>query len=306
MNSGLYEHIEIFLAISRAGSLTGASIATGIGQATISRQLAALEEHLGCKLFQRSTRAISLTERGTSFLRHAERVADAMTEAQNSVQEKGGRLRGHLRVASTNGFAKMLLIPILPEWQAQHPEVSIELMLADQLSQIIEERVDVAFRIGALPDSGLIARPIGSFEHIVVASRSYLQRQGKITLPEQLARHQCILYTGFEHPEHWQFNGPEGEVSVRVPSRLQLSTFDSMREAVEAGLGVAAMPEWFWRNALADGNVVRLLPQYRMARRIVHAITAARQAASSKTAHFIRFVEERLPKHLLAASVQEA
>jgi DNA-binding transcriptional LysR family regulator len=304
MNSGLYEHVEIFLAIARAGSLTGASIATGIGQATISRQLAALEEHLGCKLFQRSTRAISLTERGTAFLRHAERVVDAMTEAQNAVQEKGGRLRGHIRVASTNGFAKMLLIPILPEWQALHPEVSIELLLADHLSQIIEERVDVAFRIGALPDSGLIARPIGSFEHIVVASRVYLQRHAKITLPEHLLRHQCILYTGFEHPELWQFNGPDGETSVRVTSRLQLSSFDSMREAVEADLGVAAMPEWFWRNALADGSVERLIPQYRMARRIVHAITAARQAASSKTAHLIRFVEERLPQHLLAASVQ--
>jgi DNA-binding transcriptional LysR family regulator len=306
MNSGLYEHVEIFLAIARAGSLTGASIATGIGQATISRQLAALEEHLGCTLFQCSTRAISLTERGAAFLRHAERVVDAMTEAQNAAQEKGGRLRGHIRVASTNGFAKMLLIPILPEWQGLHPEVSIELLLADHLSQIIEERVDVAFRIGALPDSGLIARPIGSFEHIVVTSHTYLQRHARVSLPEHLLRHQCILYTGFEHPELWQFTGPGGEASIRVQSRLQLSSFDSMRDAVEANLGIAAMPEWFWRNALADGSVVRLLPQYRMARRIVHAITAARQAASSKTAHFIRFVEERLPQHLLAASVQDA
>jgi DNA-binding transcriptional LysR family regulator len=197
----------------------------------------------------------------------------------------------------------MLLIPILPEWQAMHPEVSIELMVGDHLSQIIEERVDVAFRIGALPDSGLIARPIGSFEHIVVASQGYLQRQARITRPEHLLQHQCILYTGFEHPGVWQFNGPDGEVSVRVPTRLQLSSFDSMFDAVEAGLGVAAMPEWFWRNALADGHVLRLLPQYRLARRVVHAVTVARQAASSKTAHLIRFVEERLPQRLLAAAV---
>lgn len=303
MNNGLYEHLEIFLAIARAGSLTGASIATGIGQATISRQLAALEAHLGCKLFQRSTRAINLTERGEALLRHAERVADAMTEAQNAVQEKG-RLRGHIRIACTNGFAKMLLIPILPEWQTLHPEVSIELMVGDHLSQIIEERVDVAFRIGALPDSGLIARPIGSFEHIVVASRAYLQRHAPITRPEHLLGHQCLVYTGFEHPELWEFSGPEGQSAVRVPSRLRLSSFDSMYDAVQAGLGIGAMPEWFWRNALADGNAVRLLPQFRLARRIVHAITAARQTASSKTSHLIRFVEERLPQHLLAASVQ--
>lgn len=305
MNSGLYEHIEIFIAIARAGSLTGASIATGIGQATISRQLAALESHLGCKLFLRSTRAISLTERGEAFLRHAERVQDAMTEAHNAVQDRGSGLRGRIRVACTNGFAKMIMVPILPEWQAMHPEVNIELIIGDHLSQIIEERVDVAFRVGALPDSNLVARAIGSFEHIVVASSAYLKRHPPITQPEHLLRHQCLLYTGFEHPELWSFAGPEGEVAVRVPSKLQMSSFDSMQDAVLAGLGVAAMPEWFWRNALADGRVQRLLLPYRLARRTVHAVTAARAAPSSKVGTFTRFVEERMTQRLLAVSIPQ-
>ena len=298
MNNGLYEHIEVFMAIARARSLTGASIATGIGQATISRQLAALEEHLGCKLFQRSTRAISLTERGETFLHHAERVLETMSDAQAAVQESSKHLRGRIRVACSNGFAKMLLIPMLAQWQALHPEVNIELALSDHLSQIIEERVDVAFRIGALPESGLIARTIGGFRHIVVASSGYLKQHAKILKPEHLTRHPCILFTGFEHPDLWQFIGPEGELTVRVGSRLQVSTYDGVVDAVLAGLGVAMTPEWYWRNELADGRVQRLLPHFDMPRRKVSAVTAARLTPESKTGTFIRFVEERLPHRL--------
>lgn len=298
MNSGLYEHIEVFMAIAQARSLTGASIATGIGQATISRQLAALEEHLGCTLFQRSTRAISLTERGEAFLHHAKRLIDAMAEAQAAVQESANRLKGRLRVACANGVAKKLLIPMLPEWQSLHPDVNIELILADHLSQIIEERVDVAFRIGTLPESGLFARPVGSFQHIVVASTDYLKKHGHPSKPEHLARHQCILYSGFEHPEQWQFTGPDGEHNVRVASRLQSSTFDGVCDAVQNGLGVAATPNFFWRSELADGRVTRLLREYEMSRRTIHAVTAARPTAGGKTAVFIAFVENRLSDRL--------
>jgi len=302
MNNGLYEHIEVFLAIAHARSLTGASIATGIGQATISRQLAALEHHLGCTLFQRSTRAINLTERGEAFLHQAQRVIDAMAAAQAAVQEKGSRLQGRLRVACSNGFAKKLLIPLLPEWQALHPEVNVDLMLADHLSQIIEERVDVAFRIGTLPESGLFARPVGSFQHIVVASTEYLKKHGRIARPEHLAQHQCILYSGFEHPEQWHFTGPDSEHRIRVGSRLQSSTFDGVCDAVQAGLGVAATPDWFWRSELADGSIQRLLPDYHLSRRIIHAVTAARPQAGGKTAIFVTFVESRLPQRLALVS----
>src|SRR5476649_1302046 len=156
MNNGLYEHMQVFAAIAQARSLTGASIATGIGQTTISRQLLALEKHLGCRLFQRSTRAITLTEHGEVFLRHTLRLLDGMSEAEASVQEQGAHLRGRLRVACSNGLGRKLLIPALPEWQRRHSDVQVELVLSDQVSQVIEERVDVAFRIAALSESNLV------------------------------------------------------------------------------------------------------------------------------------------------------
>lgn len=294
MNNGLLEHLEAFVAIAESGSVTAASIAMGTTQATLSRQLAALEKHLGCRLLHRSTRAISLTQDGETYLQHALRMLALKREAESALQERGGRLRGRLRVACSNGFGRKLLIPALREWQKEHPQLSMELVLSDQLSQLIEDRVDVAFRMASLKDSTLIARPIGISRRIVVASPDYLRRNGRIGTPEDLRGHQCLIFTGSERPGVWDFKGPNGKVSVRVQGSLALSTVDALQDAVLAGLGVAVMPAWFWKGELLDGQVVRLLPDYRLPDHPIHALTTARQNAVSKVRLFVDFVEKRL------------
>lgn len=291
MNNGLYEHMLVFAAIAQARSLTAASIATGIGQATISRQLLALEEHLGCRLFHRSTRAINLTEHGEVFLRHTLRILDGMSEAEASVQEQGARLRGKLRVSCSHGFGRKLLIPALPRWQQLQPDVLIELVLSDQVSQVIEERVDVAFRIAGLAESGLVARPVGSFERIVVAAPEYLKRAPPLTEPRHLEVHECLLFSGMEHPDLWTFDGPQGAIDVRVQGRLLLSSMDAIYEAVLAGLGVAVMPEWFWRRELRSRAVKRVLADYGLAPRTINAVMTTRQPPGGKVATFIEFAE---------------
>ncbi|CDG83908.1 LysR family transcriptional regulator [Janthinobacterium agaricidamnosum] len=293
MNNGLYEHIEVFLAIVQAGSLTGAAITTGIGQATISRQLAALEAHLGGRLFLRSTRAISLTERGETFREHALRLRELMQQAQAAPRENG-TLRGRIRVACSHGFAKKLLIPMLPEWQRLHPEVEIELLLADNVLPVVVERVDLAFRSGRLRESGLVARQVGAFEHIVVAAPAYLRRHGVPLAPRQLAAHQCILFSGWEQPASWRFGQGASEVTVEVVSRLRISTLDAIQDAVLAGLGIAIMPEWFWRAELEDGRVLRLLADHALETRSLSVVSASRHAPDSKYAVFSAFVEHML------------
>src|SRR5476649_2788061 len=286
MNNGLYEHMQVFAAIAQARSLTGASIATGIGQTTISRQLLALEKHLGCRLFHRSTRAITLTEHGEVFLRHTLRLLEGMSEAEASVQEQGAHLRGRLRVACSNGLGRKLLIPALPEWQRRHSDVQVELVLSDQVSQVIEERVDVAFRIAALSESNLVARPVGSFERIAVAAPEYLQRAPPLTEPAHLEQHECILFSGMDDPDLWQFSGADGDAAVRVQGRLTLSSMDAIYEAVLA--------DWFWRRELRDGRVQRVLADHRLTPRTINAVTTTRQPAGGKVAAFIAFVEQVL------------
>jgi len=294
MNNGLLEHIEAFVAIAESGSVTAASIAMGTTQATLSRQLAVLEKHLGCRLLHRSTRAISLTQEGETYLRHALRMLELKREGESALQERGGRLRGRLRVACSNGFGRKLLIPALRHWQKEHPQLSMELVLSDQLSQLIEDRVDVAFRMASLKDSNLIARPIGISRRIVVASPDYLRRHGRIKTPEDLPGHQCLIFTGTDRPGVWDFKGPNGKVSVRVQGSLALSTVDALQDAVLANLGVAVMPAWFWTRELLDGQVIQVLPDYRLADHTIHAVTTARQDASSKVRLFVDFVEGRL------------
>ena len=294
MNSGLYEHIEAFVAIARSRSLTAASIATGIGQATISRQLAALEKHLGCRLFLRSTRAIKLTEQGEAYLSHALRLLEMVSEAERSVQANKEKMHGRIRIACSNAFAKNLLIPNLAGWQTQYPDIHIEFVLSDSLSHVIEERVDVAFRIGTLSDSSLVARPIGKFNRIVVAAPGYLNQYGVPTRPEQLSDHQCILFSGTEHSNIWNFGGPNGEIKVRVTSRLELSTLDGVYNSVIAGLGIAIVPEWFLASEFTDGQVRRLFNEYSLSDRIVNAVMHERYSSDGKVALFIRFVEKIL------------
>lgn len=296
MNNGLLEHLRAFVAIAHARSLTGASIAIDVGQPTISRQLAALERHLGCRLFQRSTRAISLTEQGEAYLQHAQRMLQLNEEAEAALRDGHARLRGRLRVACSNGFGRKLLIPALASWQAQHPQLHVELVLADQLSPLIEDRVDVAFRTAPLQPSSLVARAIGVSRRVVVASPDYVRRHGPISDPAQLPNHACILFAGAERPGVWSFEGPSGRVSVHVQGRLTLSTVDALQDAVLAGLGVAVMPSWFWSRERLDGDVVPLLQDYKLPEQTIHAVTTARQGGLSKVRRFVDHVEQTLPE----------
>ncbi|HEX5682785.1 MAG TPA: LysR substrate-binding domain-containing protein [Ideonella sp.] len=294
MNSGLHEHIKAFVAIAQAGSLTGASISIGIAQATLSRQLAALEAHLGCRLFQRSTRAISLTEQGEVYLQHALRLLALNEEAESAVQQESARLRGRLRVACSNGFGRKLLIPALGQWMALHPQLRLELRLSDQLSQLIEDQVDVAIRIAPLQNSSLVARPVGVSRRIVVATPAYLRKHGPITSPAHLQQHQCLLFADAQQPGVWTFEGPQGKTSVRVDGRLMLSSVDALQDAVLCGLGIAVTPEWFWQRERIDGHIVQLLPTYRLQEQTIHAMTTSRAAGAGKVRQFVDYVAQCL------------
>lgn len=295
MNNGIFEHLKVFVAIAQAESVTAASIAMGIAQASMSRQLSALEKHLGCRLFQRSTRVIKLTEQGELYLQHALRLIELMQDAESAVQEDGkSRLKGKLRVACSNGFGRKVLIPALGQWQQQQPEVELELILSDQLSQVIEERVDLAIRIASLPSSNLLAQTIGKSDPILVASTSYLRKHGRPSEPIHLQQHQCILFSGSEKPGIWQFSSTKGVNRVHVHGKLKLSSMDALADAVLANLGIAMMPEWFWRKELNEGIVERLLPEFKLPSQDIHAVTASRQRAGSKVRVFSNFVQTLL------------
>jgi len=294
MNSGYHEHLSAFVTIAKTQSLTRASAATGAGQSKLSRQLAALEKHLGCKLFHRSTRSIKLTEKGEIFLPHAERILQAAADARDLLHEGKAGFSGRIRVACSIAVARRLLIPALPRWQSLHPDLSLDMAISDRVSSIVEDQIDVALRAGPLTNSSLIARPIGLTRRIAVGSFEYLRSRGSPALPDDLKRHDCIVFSGAVHPQQWDFENARGTVSVKVPSRLSVSTVDALYDAVRAGLGIAVMPSWFCKNALNDGSFVRILNDYQLPTQTIYAVTLAKPPAGGKVHAFIQFAERLL------------
>jgi DNA-binding transcriptional LysR family regulator len=294
MNGGYHEHLNSFVTIARTGSLTRAASATGTGQSTLSRQLVALEAHLGCKLFHRSTRSIRLTEKGEIFLPHAQRILKAATDARELLHEGTATYPDRLRVACSIAVARRLLLPALPRWQSLHPTLSLDLSISDRIANIVEDQIDVALRAGQLTNSRLIARPIGQTTRIAVASADYLRSRQAPAKPADLTRHDCILYTGASHPQHWSFTSEGREVSIKVSSRLSVSTVDALYDAARAGLGVAVLPSWFCGNALSDGSLVRVLEHFAMPTQTIHAVTLAKAPEGGKIRTFIQFAESLL------------
>jgi LysR family transcriptional regulator for bpeEF and oprC len=294
MNGGYHEHLNSFVTIAKTGSLTRASVATGAGQSTLSRQLAALEKHLGCKLFHRSTRSIKLTEKGEIFLPHAERILQAAAAARELLHEGNAGFSGRIRVACSIAVARRLLIPALPRWQALHPAVSLDMAISDRVANIVEDQIDVAVRAGPLNNSSLIARPIGLMRRTAVASFDYLRKRQAPTEPEDLKRHDCIVFSGSAHPQQWDFVNARGTISVKVPSRLSVSTVDALYDVVRAGLGIAVMPSWFCKNALSDSSFIRILSDYEMPMQTIYAVTLGKPPAGGKVHAFIQFAEHLL------------
>ena len=299
MKSGYHEHLNAFVTIAKSRSLTRASAVSGAGQSTLSRQLAALEKHLGCRLLHRSTRSVKLTEKGEIFLPHAERILQAAADAKELLREGRSGFSGRLRVSCSIAVARRLLIPALPRWQALHPELCLELDISDRFANLVEDQVDVALRAGALSNSSLIGRPIAHTPRIAVASCEYLRGRAAPQEPEDLKRHECIVFAGAARPQQWEFDNGRRTLGVKVPSRLSVSTVDALYDAVRAGLGIGLIPSWFCKNALSDGSFVRVLSGYRLPTLTMHAVTLAKPAAGGKIQAFVQFAE-RLFKDSLA------
>lgn len=298
MNNGLLEHAQIFLAVAETGSLTKASIATGTPQASISRQLAALEKHLGCKLLHRSTRAVKLSDEGTRYLQHVRQLLHLNEEAEASLAERTTHLKGTLRVACSNAFGRQLLIPALADWHRRHPHVRVDLQMSDQITHLITESVDIAFRLAPLQDSRVVARAIATFDRVLVASKRYLQTHTAIRKLDDLRDHQCIAFAGGSQSRRWDFSTPNGITRVDAKGWLTVSSLEAIQSAVLADLGLAITPRWFWSPSELTESVQVVLPKSPPVGRKIYAVTAGRESKTGKVRAFCDFVTETIKAKL--------
>ena len=286
------EAMQMFVRIVETGNFSAVARQLGTTQPTISKQLTALEQRLQTRLLNRSTRSISLTEAGAAYYERCRRILDEVREAEGALGKLQSALSGTLHVNGSIALGQIFLTPLLLRFQRQYPELAIELSLSDRYIDLVEEGADLAVRIGRLADSNLVARRLGSTRRVVVATPAYLAAHGTPRRPEDLAQHSCLLYAYLSTGNEWSFNGPDGEIRVRVQGNFKANNGDAIRQALLANVGVAMSPDWLIHDKLESGEVVVLLPEFTPPPLDINAVYPSGRHVSTKVRTFIEFLQE--------------
>ncbi|OHB40086.1 MAG: LysR family transcriptional regulator [Phenylobacterium sp. RIFCSPHIGHO2_01_FULL_70_10] len=268
------EALGVFARVVELRSFAAAAEDLKLSKATVSKAVGRLETRLGARLFNRTSRRLALTETGAQLAERARRLLADAEAAEDDILARSAQPRGLVRLAAPMSFGLIELAPILPDFLAQYPEVSIDLHMSDDKIDLVGMGFDLALRIADLPDSSLVARRIRTVERMVVAAPAYLERHGRPTHPSHLAEHACLGYAYLPTPETWRFSGPVGEqVAVRPAGPLRANNAEALLPALEAGVGLAVQPDFIVRDCLAKGRLTAVLPEWRSPPIALHLVS---------------------------------
>jgi DNA-binding transcriptional LysR family regulator len=286
--------IEIFIRVVDTGSFSAAARHYDVGQPAVSKAVAQLEEWLGVKLLLRTTRTLTPTEAGTSFYLRAKRAVDETDEAVLAARGTASGLSGKLRVSAAVCFARLHIVPRLPEFMKEHPSLDLELVLDDRNIDLVDEGIDVALRMGVLADSNMTARRIAEASRRIIGTPDYFKRHGIPRAPADLLAHQAVIYTRDGGGEDWKFRKETAEVSVKMQGRLKITATEGLRAAVFAEMGLAIASEWAFTPELKSGTVVSVMDDWVLPSISLSAVYPTGRLASTKARLFTAFVENCL------------
>jgi DNA-binding transcriptional LysR family regulator len=288
------QELLVFQAVAKHASYARAAEELGLSPSGVSRIVTRLEERLGARLVQRTTRKLSLTEAGTAFHARATQILSDLADAEAEVQKAAARPRGTLKITASEMFGQLYLAPLLSELLEYFPELSVEMSLTNRFVDLIEEGIDLAIRIGSLADSRLVARRLCTNRRVLVAAPSYLERSGTPRTVDELARHQCVLFTGFARPSEWKLIGPSGPVSVSVSGRVVTNNVQTLTTTARQGLGITVGATLSVGPALLSGELVRVLSDYEFEPSAVFAVYPSARQLSTKTRAAVDFLATKL------------
>lgn len=298
--------MEAFVLVVDTGSFSAAARRLNVGQPAVSKLVAQLEERLGVKLLVRTTRGLTATEAGLNYYERARRSIEEADEAESAARGAGSGLTGRLRICGAVTFARIHLMPRLPEFLARHPELEMEVVLDDRNIDLVQEGIDVALRMGQLSDSSLTAKRIASGRHVVVGTPAYFERTGKPTAPGDLAAHQAVIYDQEAGGQDWTFQRDDAEIAVTLKGRLRVSAAEGVRAAVLANAGIAVASEWMFSPEIADRTVQMVLQDWELPRIDLWAVFPAGRTATTKARTFTQFVQEVMRAPSGAASADKS
>jgi DNA-binding transcriptional LysR family regulator len=284
-----FASMQLFVRVARSGSFSVAAREMGMTQPTASRIVAALEKQVGAALLTRSTRAVTLTEAGADYLARSELILAALDEADHAARGTG-ELRGTLRVATSPTFASRTIMPHLAGFADRHPKLRIEFALDDARHDLIGESVDVAVRIGALSDSSVLTRKVGTIRRVLVASTTYLAKAGVPATPSDLTEHTLIVGPAGRSSEAWSFRKNGKSMSIRIQGRFIIDATEVATAAAVAGLGIYSTGERSILSELQSGALVHVLPDWEIGSSDINVILPAGRVAKASARAFVDFI----------------
>jgi DNA-binding transcriptional LysR family regulator len=300
-----FKAMRTLIAAVDGGSLSAASRTLNVPLPTVSRRVSDLEALLGSKLVVRTSRKLLLTESGSTYIASARRVLEELSEAERAASGEYRTPRGDLLVTTPILFGQINVAPIVHDFLAAYPEVSVRLVLSDGVIDLVENHVDAAVRIGRLPDSALIARRLGDIGWIVCASPGYLKERGEPGDPSELADHECIAFEGLQRYREWPFVDASGTSrQVTIKSRFSVNTASAVTSGAAAGLGIARVLSYQAADGVREGKLVPILRDFAPPSMPVHLIHAAHHQQPLKLRAFLDFVAPRLQERLRAIAEQ--
>jgi len=288
------EDMRVFVAVAEQNGFTSAAASLGMSNPGVTRHIARLEARLGVRLFNRTTRRVSLTTTGVAYYQRCLMLLADFDELESSIREQGLKPTGTLRINAPVSFGIAKLAPLLAGFRSRYPEVKLDLTLTDRLSDIVEEGYDLAIRITRQPGLALIARKLTETRLLLCAAPGYLERRGTPSLPADLLAHECLSYTYWSDGETWRLSGPDGDVSIPVHGSLRANNGDLLLQAARDGLGIVLQPDFLVASDLASGRLVEVLPDHNMASMGIYAVYASRSHLAPKVRTFIDYLANAL------------
>jgi DNA-binding transcriptional LysR family regulator len=280
----------IYARVVEAGSFSGAARELGLSKSAVSKQISRLEDRLGARLLNRTTRRLSMTEVGTNFYERVARIVSEAEQAEQAVTSEHAEPHGTLRINAPMSFGNLHIAPAIPSFMAQYPELNVSMNLNDRLVDLVEEGYDVAIRIARMPDSSLVARSLAPLRQVVCATPDYWKHHTSPLTPNDLKNHNCLIYTYQLNPGAWRFRGPKGPSSVNISGNFQANNGDTLRAVALGGQGLYLGPAFIVSDDLRAGRLQAVMQDFEETDLSIYAVYPHSRHLSAKVRAFVDFL----------------
>ena len=293
-----FHEMSAFIAVVEAGGFSAAARRTGDSQSAISKAVGALERRLGAALFNRSTRSVTLTDQGRKYYDRTKPLVDEIDEADNELTSSRLNLSGSIRIAAASTFGRLHVLPLIPELLSHNPGLQVDVILSDFVRDMVEDRIDLAIRVGPVNELDVVVKRVASTPLVCVGSRSYFERHGTPKTPAELVNHNCLLYSGLTESADWPFVGPQGRFSVTVRGSLSSNSVETIRAGVLAGVGIGLFAKVSLADELRHPEVVTILDEFIGDARDVSIIWPKRRFVPARVRRATDFFAAAIPQRI--------